>query len=45
MAGMAAGMAAGALASFVLGANSMGGQIPVLSCDKQIDVHQQRLAI
>jgi hypothetical protein len=43
--GMAAGMAAGMLASFVLGPGSMGGQVPVLSCDKQIDVHQTRLAI
>lgn len=43
--GMAAGMAAGMLANFVLGPGAMGGQVPVLSCDKQIDVHQQRLAI
>lgn len=43
--GMAAGMAAGMLASFVLGPGSMGGQVPVLSCDKQVDIHQARLAI
>lgn len=43
--GMAAGMAAGMLASFVLGPGAMGGQVPVLSCDKQVDIHQTRLAI
>lgn len=43
--GMAAGMAAGMLASFVLGPGAMGGQVPVLSCDKQVDIHQMRLAI
>ena len=43
--GMAAGMAAGMLGSFVLGAASMGSQMPVLCCDKQIDVYQQQLSI
>lgn len=43
--GMAAGMAAGMLANFVLGPGAMGGQVPVLSCDKQIDVHATRLSI
>jgi hypothetical protein len=43
--GMAAGAAAGMLANFVLGPGAMGGQIPVLCCDKQVDIYQQTLSI
>lgn len=43
--GAAAGMAAGMLASFVLGPGALGGQMPVLCCDKQVDVYQQQLSI
>lgn len=43
--GGVAGAAAGMLASYVLGAASMGGQVPVLCCDKQVDVYTARLSI
>lgn len=43
--GRLTGVAMGLMASFLLGAGALGGQVPVICCDKQIDLYATRLAI
>lgn len=45
MTGGLAGAAMGLMASFLLGPGAMGGQVPVICCDKQIDLYATRLGI
>lgn len=40
-----AGAAVGLMASFLLGGGAMGGQVPVVCCDKQVDLYSTRLGI
>eukprot|EP00775_Hariotina_reticulata_P010905 gene10905-11059_t len=39
------GVAVGLMASFLLGAGALGGQVPVICCDKQVDLYNMTLAI
>jgi hypothetical protein len=39
------GAAVGLVSSFLLGPGVLGGQVPVICCDKQVDLYTARLAI
>eukprot|EP00878_Enallax_costatus_P028864 GHUV01031216.1.p1 GENE.GHUV01031216.1~~GHUV01031216.1.p1 ORF type:complete len:146 (+),score=39.72 GHUV01031216.1:1438-1875(+) len=39
------GAAVGLMASFLLGGGAMGAQVPVICCDKQVDLYATRLGI
>jgi hypothetical protein len=39
------GAAVGLVSSFLLGPGALGGQVPVICCDKQVDLYAARLAI
>ena len=45
MGGGLAGMGMQLVSSFLLGPAAMGGQTPVLCCDKKVDLYNTRLAI
>lgn len=40
-----AGGLAGLMSSFLLGGGAMGVQVPVICCDKQVDLYANRLGI
>lgn len=45
MGGGLTGAAVGLVSSFLLGPGALGGQVPVVCCDKQVDLYATQLAI